>query len=184
MVPDMYCSDDGCKKAICLDCIDAHRCHALCKLSKVTDEMAGTLREKVKELSAHDAAITAGIGKVKLAMAACDISTAACVVGISAAAQAQHAEVTGAPTPLAVPRNPLQGSRTLHARYSYALLSQPVLDANKLRSQPVLHVNKLRSQPMKNTNMMRSQPMKPRSCGKWQRWNTRPCSAGRTSTCH
>ena len=151
MVPDLYCSDDGCKKAICLDCIDAHRCHALCKLSKVTDEMAGTLREKVKELSAHDAAITAGIGKVKQAKAACDKSTAACFVGINNAAQAQHAEVSGALTPLAVPRNPLQSSRTLHARYSYALPSQHVLDANKLRSQP-----------MKNANMLRSQRMKPR----------------------
>ena len=158
----MYCSDDGCKKAICLDCIGAHSCHALCKLSEVTDKLAGTLRDKVKELGTHDVAITAGIDKVKRAKAACDKSTSACFVGISAAAQAQHVDVAGAPTPLAMPRNPLQRSITLHARYSYTLLSQHVLNENKLRLLPVLHANKLRSQPMKNANMLRSQRMKPR----------------------
>ena len=162
MVPDMYCSDDGCKVAICAACLAAHRGHVVLSLSDVMQKRSDVLQEKVKELDAHDAAITAGIGKVKQAKAACDISTAACVVGIGAAAQAQHAEVNGAPTPLAVPRNPLQGSRTLHARYSYALPSQPVLDAKMLRLPPVLHANKLRSQPMKNANMLRSQRMKPR----------------------
>ena len=72
--------------------------------------MAGTLREKVKELGAHDIAITAGISKVKQAKAACDKSTAACLVAISAAADAQRAEVVGAPAPLPVPRDALQGS--------------------------------------------------------------------------
>ena len=97
-VLDLYCADDGCKKVICVDCIGAHSCHALCKLSEVTDKLAGTLREKVKELGTHDITITAGIEKVKRAKAACDMSTSACFVGISAAAQAQHMEVAGAPT--------------------------------------------------------------------------------------
>ena len=138
MMIDLYCSDTGCKKAICLDCIDAHRGHVLCKLSKVTDEMEGILREKVKELGAHDIAITAGISKVKQAKAACDKSTAACLVAISAAADAQRAEVIGAPAPIPVPRDALQGS---FERFMQDTLTPPPLAALGQREHAAIATN-------------------------------------------